>query len=466
LSYIQTARALGNAGSVRDVALDLEEAGCEFALGNLDITRRLCDRILGAPGGLTEKALAANLLAEVYMRQSDNRLALEAALCWLAVFGIHVSRYPDDAECDEAWHSLCRRVGNNPDRHFRGLARRDDDETDAVMNLLNSASLFASFTHPRLHFLLLCRMMALTLDRGITGASTTAMAWFGVLIGQRYAEYRLGFQYGTLARELVNRHGYDAFEAKTLLALDQLSVWTQPLSYTIECAKACFTSAVTHGDMTMACFAACHQVINFLTRGDHLDAVLTSIERGLAYVRKTHFQDVEATLLIQRHYVEHLRTPVEGQWSAAQVLPESLLPTAPGQASEQTSTMLFWFWLYRGMAHFACREYPQAAENLEKAGQFAWSAPGHIHLLDYHLYSALALSQQLTPETFSADLRRQIHLHYDKIALWARINPGTFADKEALIYAEIVRLDGMNSIALEQYEKAVRLSREAGFSPY
>ncbi len=106
-------------------------------------------------------------------------------------------------------------------------------------------------------------MMHLTLDHGITGASTTAMARFGVLIGQRYAEYRLGFQYGTLARELVNRHGYDAFEAKTLLPLDQLSVWTQPLSFTIECAKACFTAAVTHGDMTVACFAACHQVINF-----------------------------------------------------------------------------------------------------------------------------------------------------------------------------------------------------------
>ena len=68
-------------------------------------------------------------------------------------------------------------------------------------------------------------------------------------------------------------------------------------------------------------------------------------------------------------------------------------------------------------------------------------------------YSALALSRQLTPETFSADYRRSIHHHYDKIALWARINSGTFADKEALIYAEIVRLDGMNSIALEQYEK-------------
>jgi len=465
LGYIQTARALGNAGAVSDFILDIEEAGCEFALGHLERTRELCDAILGSPGGLTEKALAANLLAEVYMRQSDIRLALEAALCWLGVFGIQISRYPENAECDEAWQQFCTRTGDAAQNPFARLTVMESAETEAVMNLLYSASIFASFTCPRLHFLLLCRMMHLTLDRGITGASTTAMAWFGVLIGHRYGEYRLGFEYGTLARELVNRHGYGAYEAKTLLPLDQLSVWTQPLSYTIECAKACFTSAVTHGDMTMACFAACHQIINFLSRGDHLDGVLTSIERGLAFVRKTHFQDIETVLQIQRRYVEFLRTPAIGTWSAAQALPEDLLPAPPEQAPEQTSTMLFWYWLYRGMAHFTCGEYADAQADLEMAGWYAWSAPGHIHLLDYHLYSALALSRQLTPETFSADYRRSIHFHYDKIALWARVNPGTFADKEALIYAEIVRLDGMNSIALEQYEKAVRLSREGGFNP-
>ncbi|HCD2233282.1 TPA: AAA family ATPase [Enterobacter hormaechei] len=465
LSYIQTARALGNAGPVSDFMLDIEEAGCEFALGHLERTRALCDAILGSPGGLTEKALAANLLAEVYMRQSEIRLALEASLCWLGVFGIQISRYPENAECDEAWQQFCQRTADAPQNPFSQLKLMENAETEAVMNLLYSASIFASFTCPRLHFLLLCRMMHLTLDHGITGASTTAMAWFGVLIGHRYAEYRLGFEYGTLARELVNRHGYDAYEAKTLLPLDQLSVWTQPLSYTIECAKACFTSAVTHGDMTMACFAACHQIINFLSRGDHLDGVLTSIDRGLAFVRKTDYQDIETVLHIQRRYVEFLRTPVTGPWSAAQALPDDLLPAPPEQAPEQTSTMLFWYWLYRGMAHFSCGEYADAQADLEMAGWYAWSAPGHIHLLDYHFYSALALSRQLTPETFSADYRRSIHHHYDKIALWARINPGTFADKEALIYAEIVRLDGMNSIALEQYEKAVRLSREGGFNP-
>lgn len=372
LSYIQTARALGNAGPVSDFMLDIEEAGCEFALGHLERTRALCDAILGSPGGLTEKALAANLLAEVYMRQSEIRLALEASLCWLGVFGIQISRYPENAECDEAWQQFCQRTADAPLNPFSQLKLMENAETEAVMNLLYSASIFASFTCPRLHFLLLCRMMHLTLDHGITGASTTAMAWFGVL---------------------------------------------------------------------------------------------TSIDRGLAFVRKTDYQDIETVLHIQRRYVEFLRTPVTGPWSAAQALPDDLLPAPPEQAPEQTSTMLFWYWLYRGMAHFSCGEYADAQADLERAGWYAWSAPGHIHLLDYHFYSALALSRQLTPETFSADYRRSIHHHYDKIALWARINSGTFADKEALIYAEIVRLDGMNSIALEQYEKAVRLSREGGFNP-
>ena len=95
--------------------------------------------------------------------------------------------------------------------------------------------------------------------------------------------------------------------------------------------------------------------------------MLTSIDRGLAFVRKTHFQDVETILMVQRGYVEFLRTPVIGTWTASQVLPEALLPASPEQAPEQTSTMLFWYWLYRGMAHFTCGEFADAQADLEMA---------------------------------------------------------------------------------------------------
>ena len=82
-------------------------------------------------------------------------------------------------------------------------------------------------------------------------------------------------------------------------------------------------------------------------------------------MRKTDYQDIETVLHIQRRYVEFLRTPVTGTWSAAQALPDDLLPAPPEQAPEQTSTMLFWYWLYRGMAHFTCGEYADAQADLE-----------------------------------------------------------------------------------------------------
>lgn len=110
------------------------------------------------------------------MRQSEIRTALEASLCWLGVFGIQISRYPENAECDEARRQFCQRTADAPQNPFSQLKLMENAETEAVMNLLYSASIFASFTCPRLHFLLLCRMMHLTLDHGITGASTTAMA--------------------------------------------------------------------------------------------------------------------------------------------------------------------------------------------------------------------------------------------------------------------------------------------------
>ncbi|WP_039058416.1 AAA family ATPase [Enterobacter sp. Bisph1] len=458
LNYLHQAKRLDNADTPCDFARSLEETACEFLLGNLATARGLCERLLASPGGLAEKAQAATLLAEVHIRQSGYQLALETTLGWLTVFGIDIHRYADEAECDAAWQAIYARIGDNPSRLFMALPRMNHQETDALMNLLASASLYASFICPRLHFLLLCQMLNLTLERGLTGASTPALAWFGVLLGERYEEYELGFRYGALAQELVKRHELQGFAAKTLLAVGRSSVWTQPLSRSVECANACFTAAVANGDLTIACIATFRQVVNSLSRGDHLDTVRDAIDRALAFVRATGFSDMDHILLLQRHFVEYLRQP-EGMFSDDEILPHELLPQKP------PATIHFWFWLYMGMARFLSGAYVQAEQCLQKAGIHLWSAPGHISQLDYHLYSALALSMQLTPETFSAEHRLRLNEHYNKIARWARVNPGTFSDKEALVYAEIVRLDGMNSIALEQYEKAIRLSREGGFNP-
>jgi hypothetical protein len=146
LSYIQTARALGNAGTVSDFMLDIEEAGCEFALGHLERTRELCDAILprradrksaGQPAG--GSTFASRTAVWRWRRRS-------------AGWGVWYSDWPLSGRCRlrRGLGTLCNRANDAP-QHLCP-SRMENPETEAVMNLLYSASICASFICPRLHF--------------------------------------------------------------------------------------------------------------------------------------------------------------------------------------------------------------------------------------------------------------------------------------------------------------------------
>jgi predicted ATPase/signal transduction histidine kinase len=467
--YLRTASRLQErvkvSASEESFSLAFEEAECEFLQGNLSTALTLCHQLMSAPGNLQQKAMAAGMLAEVHMRQSDMSLALETSLAWLAVFGIHLSRSPTDAECDEIWQTLDARLGDVPEQHFRQLTHIQNPEAEAIMNLMLSASMFSAFASPRLHFILLARIMLMSLEHGLSGASTTALAWYGVMIGCRYHQYEKGYVYTLLGRDLVSDHQLTHFTGRTWLAVDLCSAWVKPLSTAIEHAQTCFTVSVDHGDLTAACFVLRHQTMNFLTRGDHLDGVLTTIEGGLGFVRKLHFPDVEIMLSIQRLYVNHLRNATSGSFSGHHLFPDTMLMVTNNRESQPIPLAIFWFWLYRGMTHFMAGEYPDAMRCLAKATPVSGMVPGYIHLLDYHFYSALSLAQSLSPDEMTPTHRETLTAHIEHIARWASHNPATFADKAALVRAELARLERDNATAIAHYENAISLSGKSECHP-
>jgi len=464
LRYLKVTRLINSsAGNEESVEFLLEEAECEFLNGNLPAALTLCHTIQSLPGEITDKAETACLIAEIHMRQSDSPLALETALAWLAVFGIHLNRNPSQQECDEARVVLKEDVGKNPYTRFRSLPVVTCKDTAAIMNLLASASTFAAFTNPRLHFMLLCKLLHLSMARGLSGASTLALSWYGVVCGDQYDEYSRGFASTLLARELVYKHDFVSFKARTLLPLDQVSVWTMPLTYAIERAKAAFDTGVDTGDRTSACLALRHIIMNYLARGDHLEGVSTSIARGIQFVRKVQYRDVEVILSMQQDFVLFLRKTRGTTFSGDHFLPPVLEVVKPENAVEPMYLMQFWSRLYKGMAHFFANEYGAANRWFRDAGFYTRLIPGHVHMLDFHLYSALSLTVPLQAGSMDEALRQQLNIHLDRIVTWSSENTKTFSDKEALLRAELLRLEGETAQAAEYFEKAITLSREGQF---
>src|ERR1700704_3829355 len=70
-------------------------------------------------------------------------------------------------------------------------------------------------------------------------------------------------------------------------------------------------------------------------------------------------------------------------------------------------------------------------------------------------------------ETASADEQQEwrelLTAHRDQRREWAENYPPTFADKHALVAAEIARIESRDLDAMSLYEQAIRSARENGF---
>ena len=86
-------------------------------------------------------------------------------------------------------------------------------------------------------------------------------------------------------------------------------------------------------------------------------------------------------------------------------------------------------------------------------------------MLDYFYYTALTVAALY--ENGSADeqsvWRELLTAHRERLHEWADNNPPTFADKHALVLAEIARLEGREADAMRLYEQAIQSAREYGF---
>jgi PAS domain S-box-containing protein len=446
-----------SAGVALAFEFEHELAQCLFLTGRLEDCAALVGRLLAAPAGRHARGQLHSLAVDLEVRRGRYREASRVALGALHEIGIDIPADPGQEECDRAYAAVRAGLGNDPQARLQALPLLDDADVAVAFQLLTSAMVAAALTAPRLLFMQMCETLQLTLRHGMTAESAAALAWFGVRVCEHYRAYEDGFAYGQTARGLVAQHGYVSHEAQVLLALDQLSVWTQPLEFSLECTQDGFAVARAQGDFTTACFAACHRTCLLLARGDNLDAVREAIDQALAFVTQAGFADVETVLRTQLHFVDHLRTIAKDDGAAPRA---DLERDNPG-AGNAMSTLRFWRWVYLAIARYLEGNIERALACLDEADALAWSAPAHIHLLEFHLFSVLALCGSKAGER--AVLRARAASHLAQLRAWAGSNPVTFGDKLALAEGALHEFDGDDLAAQDCYERAAEHARTHGF---
>jgi hypothetical protein len=108
------------------------------------------------------------------------------------------------------------------------------------------------------------------------------------------------------------------------------------------------------------------------------------------------------------------------------------------------------YWLLKLKARFLSGDYAEALAAANKAKQLLEASACQIAVLDYFHYAALTVAALY--ETASTDeeraWRQLLRAHQEELREWAENYPPTFADKHALVLAEVARIEKRDADAL------------------
>jgi predicted ATPase/signal transduction histidine kinase len=445
----------------------LERAGCEFMSGNAAEARQLVDTLRPRARARTETAALYRLECDLHVAAGEIQESVTCLLECLSLFGMPMSPHPSWEEVVAAHDEVRALQAGRSIESLVDLPLLTDPDMEAVLNILAALFTPSFFTDKNLLVLHLCRLVSLSLRHGNSGAAVHGYAWYGVVLGPAFKQYREGYTFGMLACELVERHGFASSRGKALYSLEIINYWTRPLSLSLELIREAFQHALKAGDFQVACYCCNHIVTNRLAMGHALEEVYQESVARLDFASKAGYRDVQEVILHTQRYVQQLRglSPVFGSLSGDGFDEESF---EAGLTPSRMTTMRCWYWTLKMQARFLRGDYALAREAGARAAELSWSSLSHIQLLDFHLFRALTLAACFgeLPSGEQAAALEEIRGHWNQIAEWAGYCPENFRAAERLAFAELSRVSGQESEAFSAYEQALQAAREYGLVQY
>jgi predicted ATPase/signal transduction histidine kinase len=445
-------------------SLWLERAECEFLNGDFDKAEQLIAELLTRAASNVDQAAVYQVKLLLHTVKSENPLAVASALTCLRLFGIELFAHPTWEQVKAEYETVLQTLGGRPAEGLIDLPKMTDPELKAAMQILSVLGPPAYFTDFHSFCLIACRMVNISMQHGISDASALGFALLGFISGPVFHRYAEGYRFAKLACNLADKHGFIANQPKVYHATGTVAFWTQPIETALDFMRATVRTATATGDLTFACYGM-HQVVPaLLLRNDPLDAVWRESEMALAVAREARYGDAVDIIGSQQRFV----AAMQGRTVAFSSFSDPQFDEAAFEAQltdDRMPLMACFYWILKLKARFLSGDYGEALAAADRAKPLLPIATAQIQLLDYFYYGALAVAalfEKGSPVEQTA-WRELLATHAGQLREWAETYPPTFADKHALVSAEIARLENRALDAMPLYERAIQSARMHGF---
>ncbi|WP_441292537.1 AAA family ATPase [Sorangium sp. KYC3313] len=449
--------------------LTFERAHVAYITGGFDEAERLLEELMERARTRAETAAAVELAVALNVTRGRHARAVEIGLGWLRACDIALPRCPSDAQVDEETEHVWRDLGDRAIADMIHLPPMTHPEIQSAMGVLNGVSLPAFFMDANLHYLIVLRMVQLSLRHGNADSSSNAYTFFARVIGPRYGRYQEGYLFGKLGHDLAQRSGLLTTKSVVLTMFGQHIVfWTRHYRETYPYIRAGFSAAVESGNLNDACYNCMWAEMFPLLSGEPLEDVLRAVEERLGFVRRAGYALPYCVLFSIYAMIQALR----GRPARLSAVDGSELDLPAFEASiEEGNPPLVRAIHYnlKAQARFLIGP-PGAAFAAVTRGraEHPYKVESNVIIAESFYYLALSLAA-LSGEAHEArpaprgEPSEELLECERQLGAWARSCPENFLHKHALVRAELARLRGQEPEAMRLYEQAISSARENGF---
>lgn len=308
------------------------------------------------------------------------------------------------------------------------------------------------------------KMTQLSLRHGMAPESSFAYPMFGALLIAYLGTIDSGYHFGMLASNNLDEHNKELHCKTITLVNNFIRVWKHPLRDSLEALTNAYRIGMETGDVEFALIAATTGATNAFLLGHELN----SLDANFAGYNQKAIEFNQAPILstgsIYQQAVRNLLQPVAAPWLLeGDVYSENDLLQFRGDHGDESSIANLY--IVKLFLTVLFNHAEPALDFAREARDRLTSVVSSPVVPFFVLYESLACIAHLSegPLWDRFKLRLRIRGNQRRFRKWAQHAPENILHGYHLVEAELSRVRGDVTGALEHYDQAIALAQENGF---
>jgi len=433
-------------------------AEMDYVLGDFKGVERNLQLVLQRARNYREKLRPYYTIVQAKWSGGNMLDAVITAVALLAELGEPFPSVVTGKICREAVEETRILLSARTEEELFNLERATDVDVQEAMKFLNILTQYTYKEKKEYFPLVACKMVRLSLLRGVCRESACGFAAYGlILCGRLHKKPTLGYKYGLLAIRLLQRFQVREFQAQIyVIVYGVMGSWIGQIQATLPLLKEAMDVGLKTGDIEYAANAARVYQGRALCCGQPLGPLL------LEAVHLHHVREYKQQAVNMQRATRQVILNLMGRSSDPTQLSEDQMSSHAGKDDPDRKEFFrtnFYFW--RLWLQYFFGEYQLAWETAMDI-KAAVRKQQNLFPVDHAFYTclaALALARQMGKEMYAVDIQENMAL----MKKWVDLTPWNCQHKLDLMTAEYAYLEGDITRAAEAYDNSINVARKHRF---